>query len=185
MQLIKVIGNSPQSDVIISGKFVSDKHALLIEDNGQIFIEDLDSTFGTFVNGGKISKRTKLGKNDRVKIATQLFHWQDYSLAADNQSESNPIFLKDLFLPKGLVTWRDYKFVLILALGAIIVIPFGVPTVLKLGKYYFTRHNTPFRENLDIWPYAKPLILILGLICLYIFLNLTQKMVRGLRKEKS
>lgn len=92
MQKIKVIGKDSVSDIIIAGKYVSPKHALLIEEHGKVFIEDLDSTFGTFLNGKRISGRNMLTKKDRLKIGSQLFHWQDYLSDVEMPQEANPVF---------------------------------------------------------------------------------------------
>jgi hypothetical protein len=50
---------------------VSRRHAKISVENGNIFLEDLGSTNGSFVNGEKIS-RTKLAEGDRILIGTSI-----------------------------------------------------------------------------------------------------------------
>lgn len=174
MQVAKVIGSSSISDIILTGKYVSERHAILTEEEGRTFIEDLNSTFGTHVNGKQIDKRTELIDKDRVKIGTQNFHWSDH--VGEQEPEKNPIYLNDLFSPSGLVNWQDYKVILLLALGFVIVMPIGVPAFLSFVEH---RMNRLGNSEVELMQYVEPLIWILSIIAGYIFINLTQKTVRA------
>jgi hypothetical protein len=48
--------------------FVSQVHARAYERDGALWIEDVGSTNGTYVNGERISQPVKLGKGDRVQL---------------------------------------------------------------------------------------------------------------------
>jgi hypothetical protein len=48
--------------------FVSQVHARLVDRDGSLWIEDLGSTNGTFLNGKQVSQPTKLRKGDRVQV---------------------------------------------------------------------------------------------------------------------
>ena len=48
--------------------FVSQVHARAFDRDGNLWVEDLGSTNGTFVNGDKLTQATMLKKGDRVKI---------------------------------------------------------------------------------------------------------------------
>ena len=50
---------------------VSRRHAKISVEGGEIFLEDLGSTNGSFVNGEKIT-RTKLAEGDRILIGTSI-----------------------------------------------------------------------------------------------------------------
>jgi len=88
-------------------------------------------------------------------------------------------FFKDLFIPKGIVKWQDYKFVLLIMLVSVILIPFGIPTLLIYIKYALTSPSSTLRDSIDIWGLVDPLIIMAAIIYLYVFINLTQKMIRG------
>jgi diguanylate cyclase (GGDEF)-like protein len=62
-----VIGRSDDADVVISSKDVSRRHARVTCDGSTVWIEDMDSTNGTLVNGVKI-KKTELHLEDEVGI---------------------------------------------------------------------------------------------------------------------
>jgi hypothetical protein len=48
--------------------FVSQVHARVSERDGSLWIEDVGSTNGTYVNGERIAAPTKIGKGDRVQV---------------------------------------------------------------------------------------------------------------------
>ncbi|MDP9033842.1 MAG: DUF4388 domain-containing protein [Myxococcota bacterium] len=66
-----IIGRSSDLDMVLVEDMVSRKHARLALQGDQIWIEDLGSTNGTFVNGEKI-KRMRLKEGDRVLIGTSI-----------------------------------------------------------------------------------------------------------------
>jgi hypothetical protein len=66
-----VVGRSSDLDMVLVEDMVSRKHARIAMQGDQIWIEDLGSTNGTFVNGEKI-KRARLKEGDRVLIGTSI-----------------------------------------------------------------------------------------------------------------
>jgi Domain of unknown function (DUF4388)/Inner membrane component of T3SS, cytoplasmic domain len=66
-----VVGRSSDLDMVLVEDMVSRRHARLTCTDAQIFIEDLGSTNGTFVNGEKIA-RASLKEGDRVLIGTSI-----------------------------------------------------------------------------------------------------------------
>src|SRR5439155_2649983 len=66
-----VVGRSSDLDMVLVEDMVSRKHARIAMQQDQIWIEDLGSTNGTFVNGEKI-KRARLKEGDRVLIGTSI-----------------------------------------------------------------------------------------------------------------
>ena len=73
---VKIIGKSSSCDVVISDNTVSREHAQLVMDNDTIEIIDLDSTNGTYVNGERITKPTRLTQGDEVVLGGVEFIWQ-------------------------------------------------------------------------------------------------------------
>lgn len=67
------IGRSRQSDLAISSTVVSTRHAELIEAAGVLFIRDLASTNGTYVNGKRIKNDTLLSDGDLIEIGDTFF----------------------------------------------------------------------------------------------------------------
>jgi pSer/pThr/pTyr-binding forkhead associated (FHA) protein len=66
-----IVGRSGDLDMVLVEDMVSRKHARIALQQDQIWIEDLGSTNGTFVNGEKI-KRARLKEGDRVLIGTSI-----------------------------------------------------------------------------------------------------------------
>jgi pSer/pThr/pTyr-binding forkhead associated (FHA) protein len=77
-----LIGRSSDLDMVLVEDMVSRKHARIAPQGEQIWIEDLGSTNGTFVNGEKI-KRARLKEGDRVLIGTSILK----VIAGDAQRE--------------------------------------------------------------------------------------------------
>ena len=69
-----ILGRSTKSDITLAADNVSRKHAKLFTKNGMLFIEDLGSANGTFVNGRKIKKATILFDGSVVKIGDFHIH---------------------------------------------------------------------------------------------------------------
>ncbi|MDP3083704.1 MAG: FHA domain-containing protein [Rubrivivax sp.] len=61
------LGRQPYNDIVIDNLAVSGEHAVLQMVGGDVFIEDLNSTNGTYING-KAVKKQLLAHNDTVEI---------------------------------------------------------------------------------------------------------------------
>jgi pSer/pThr/pTyr-binding forkhead associated (FHA) protein len=63
------VGRSPENDLVLdSDEFASTKHARIEPRRDGVWLEDLDSTNGTFVNGMKVKQRHKLAPGDVIRI---------------------------------------------------------------------------------------------------------------------
>ncbi len=70
------VGRSHKNDVILNLPYVSEHHLQLFRDkDGNIFITDLDSAEGTFINGIRLNGIALLNPKDKVKVGTELFQW--------------------------------------------------------------------------------------------------------------
>jgi EAL domain-containing protein (putative c-di-GMP-specific phosphodiesterase class I) len=67
------IGRKPDSDLYLPCTSVSGTHAEILEEDGGLWLYDLDSTNGTFVNGKRIQSRRMLTENDTVQFGTTVF----------------------------------------------------------------------------------------------------------------
>lgn len=77
MKLLK-IGSSPSCDIVLHSHYVSALHAeLTLLDNGEIIIEDKNSSNGTFLGNKKIDPNTEvtIKRGDFVKIADTDLPW--------------------------------------------------------------------------------------------------------------
>ena len=63
-----IVGRNPGADIVIGAGYVSGRHARFTLMGQNLFIEDLGSTNGTFVNGQRIFEPTALRNKDVVTI---------------------------------------------------------------------------------------------------------------------
>jgi len=86
-----IIGKSPSSDYQIKGdKTVSRTHAkIFVNEDNQVFISDLKSTNGTFINGKKLKKGSgqMLQGYEIVKVGNTTVNWRDIVQNEGLQSE--------------------------------------------------------------------------------------------------
>jgi len=66
-------GRMVDNDVILDDQFISKHHAKIVKDEGFYFLEDLDSSNGTFLNGNKIGDVAKLKDGDRIGMGALQF----------------------------------------------------------------------------------------------------------------
>ncbi len=62
------IGRAAGCKVNIDDTFVSQLHARVFRRDGQVMIEDLGSTNGTFKDGNKVAGPTPIQKGDRIQV---------------------------------------------------------------------------------------------------------------------
>ncbi len=74
------IGRDAANDVVIRHPVVSKQHAEIVKQNGKVFVIDLGSTNGTFVNGIKV-KRHQLQELDRIVIGSSELRFTGASLS--------------------------------------------------------------------------------------------------------
>lgn len=69
------IGRGQENDIVVPEEEVSKAHCRLVRENGEFFLEDLNSTNGTFANGGKVGvgKRFRVSVGDVMTVGTWFF----------------------------------------------------------------------------------------------------------------
>jgi hypothetical protein len=63
-----VIGRALACDVTIEDSYASGRHARLYDRDGRVYLEDLNSTNGTYVNGARVSAQHLLHPGDVIRI---------------------------------------------------------------------------------------------------------------------
>ena len=67
------IGRSADCDLRLHDTYLSSRHARLANDDGDLSIEDLGSTNGTYVNQELVKGRVLLERGDIVQVGGVLF----------------------------------------------------------------------------------------------------------------
>ncbi|MGB9812057.1 MAG: FHA domain-containing protein [Thermovenabulum sp.] len=73
--LLKVttIGRANDSDIVIDDPYLSSKHAIIYKKGNALYIQDLKSTNGTFLNGVRIKRPVKLKENDELILGSKKY----------------------------------------------------------------------------------------------------------------
>jgi pSer/pThr/pTyr-binding forkhead associated (FHA) protein len=70
------VGRAPGCQVTIDDSYVSQLHARIFRRDGTLYVEDLGSTNGTFLNRKKVSAPAALRKGDRIQIGKTVMELQ-------------------------------------------------------------------------------------------------------------
>lgn len=75
------LGRRPYNDIVIDNLAVSGEHAVVQMAGSEVFLEDLNSTNGTYVNG-KAVKKQLLQNNDTIEIGKYRIRFQSDQVGA-------------------------------------------------------------------------------------------------------
>lgn len=67
------IGRKDGNSIVLLDQHVSGNHAEIIVRNNKVYLEDLHSTNGTFLNGKRISGKVQLSNKDEIRIGKSIF----------------------------------------------------------------------------------------------------------------
>ena len=71
------LGRSPGSDIRIDDPFASSAHARIFPRGQFMYIEDMGSTNGTYLNGRKLQSPQQLKVADRIRIGDTEYQYQE------------------------------------------------------------------------------------------------------------
>jgi len=82
------MGKSPDADITIIDPFASKYHAEIIVDKHNVFLQDLESTNGTWINGIKVDNKHPLTDGANFQIGNLLFTASMIAAKSDNVNEN-------------------------------------------------------------------------------------------------
>jgi len=71
------IGRSPRSQIVLPDDFVSSTHARIFARKQFLFLEDLGSTNGTFVDGRRIEGENQIKPGQEIVIGDTIFRFEE------------------------------------------------------------------------------------------------------------
>ena len=84
------LGRRPYNDIVIDNLAVSGEHAVLHMIGGDVYLEDLNSTNGTYVNGRPIKKQA-LEQNDVIEVGKYKVRYVAGSTGADTSTATRAV----------------------------------------------------------------------------------------------
>jgi FHA domain len=70
------IGRSKEADVQIDDRYASSLHARVFSREGRFYVEDMNSTNGTLLNGATLQGEAELIDGDNVQIGDTIFRFE-------------------------------------------------------------------------------------------------------------
>ena len=130
-----VVGRHSECDICLPSEEISRRHARVEVTTDGLYVEDLDSANGTFVNGKRV-RRSKIEPGDELKLDTVRFLVQaagSESAAADNKASkkqakpsAQPVAVADEEEKSGTSGAVKWAIVLTVVIGgAVVALKFG------------------------------------------------------------
>jgi len=98
-QALTRIGRDIENEVVVISKRSSREHAHIRREERRVFLEDKNSTNGTYVNGERIQGKVLLRDGDKIGIGDVIFLFQD----PETTTRESPMPVLDLNIPAGEV----------------------------------------------------------------------------------
>lgn len=129
-----VIGRHQQADIVLQASHVSRRHAALFFKDKELWIQDLASSNGTFVNGQKITEQ-QLQHDDQINFESIVFKiaFEAAEVAAEPASDLNKTVPSD----EGMRTLTERA-------ADVNLTPEGMPTNVGIPK------PAPIPEHIDV-----------------------------------
>ncbi len=102
-----VIGRDQSADIILDWPQVSPRHARLTIEDGEIFIEDLGSDAGTFVNGQAVKDNTRVWPSQEIQIGGATV--EAHLLPGATGAAQDPAATVSGFVAQEMVVERKYE----------------------------------------------------------------------------
>ncbi|MEQ8208489.1 MAG: SpoIIE family protein phosphatase [Lacipirellulaceae bacterium] len=81
------VGRSPESDVVVDVAAVSRRHAVIENNGDSVFVRDMGSRNGTYVNGSRVVERAQLRDGDQMVICDVVFEFRQPVPASDSSPQ--------------------------------------------------------------------------------------------------
>jgi FHA domain len=72
-----MFGRSDGADIRVEDPFASSSHARIFDRGGDMFLEDMGSTNGTYLNGRKVQSAERLDVGDTIRIGDSEYRYEE------------------------------------------------------------------------------------------------------------
>ena len=104
------IGRVEGNHIVVDLDNVSRRHARIHAQGGRVYVEDLGSTNGTFLNDDEVAQPTPLRSGDLVKVGSSIFKFLDGASADVEVAYHETIYM--LTIADGLTGVNNKRFFL-------------------------------------------------------------------------
>jgi pSer/pThr/pTyr-binding forkhead associated (FHA) protein len=106
-----VIGSGERADVVIGAQGVEQRHARFVHRGSGMFVQDLDSAGGTFVNEIEVRGLVRIRAGDRIRIGSHVVVIGDgcHFLAGDPEPTTGNGDPRATGAGLGLAVWHAVK----------------------------------------------------------------------------
>jgi pSer/pThr/pTyr-binding forkhead associated (FHA) protein len=98
-----LIGRAPECYVRLNGEAVSRHHCTVYVQDGHLYVRDMNSRNGTFVNGSLIASDCELKNEDQLRVGSTVF--EVHLVPMPHRTEKSETFSKNI--PKELLSFRN------------------------------------------------------------------------------
>ena len=84
-----LIGRESSCDIVLTSSQISRRHARIIWDGGQFYIEDCGSSLGTYIGSARINDRESISVGHRIHIGTFELFLSPEEMTGDDSSEGD------------------------------------------------------------------------------------------------
>ena len=72
-----MFGRSDGADIRVEDPFASSSHARIYGRGGDMYLEDMGSTNGTYLNGRKVKSAERLDVGDKIRIGDSEYRYEE------------------------------------------------------------------------------------------------------------
>lgn len=67
------LGRGNDNQIVLKDPYISKRHLIIVEDEGNFYLEDLNSSNGTYLNGDRIMDVVELKNGDTIRVGQVEF----------------------------------------------------------------------------------------------------------------
>ena len=133
MKVITIGRNGDSNDIVVNDPKVSRNHLqIVMDDNGNVFVVDMASTNGTYVNGQRIAGQVALHQGDEVRIGSTVLPWMNY-VQANQQQPQQPVSIPHTPVPQKNPK-KNRTFIFVIVGAAVVLAAIGIGVALMISN---------------------------------------------------